>query len=164
MGGKAAEVDLNMVRILELCRDVELYFAEIYKYYAEIFKENSDIAKMWGKTSAEEEAHANQFILAIKLRKQGIIDAVTIDHYIATNTLHLVKSVYESVRQSQPSIEDALRSSIKLEEKLAEFHIAYMANFPDENLRKLFSAMMKADNQHLARLKEMHEKVIANMI
>jgi rubrerythrin len=157
-------VTMDIVRILEVCRDVELYCAEIYSYYAGAYEGKPELAKMWGRTAAEEETHANQFVLAIKLRKQGVISAVNIDQYVAENTLHLVKSIYENVRSSTPSMEDALRSSIKLEEKLAEFHLTYMANFPDENMRKLFTAMMKADNHHLERLKQMHERVIAHQI
>ncbi len=151
---------IDIVRILELCRDIEVYCSEMYRYYAEIFADNDDISRMWTKTAAEEENHANQFVMAINLRKQGMVESTTVDVFRAETTLNAVKSIYDGVRQCKPSLIDALRSAIKLEKKLEEFHMTTVALFTDESYKKLFTAMMKADHQHLANIESAYQKAL----
>lgn len=153
--------NMDIVRILELCRDVELYCGEIYRFYSEVFSDDPEVAALWEKTANEEDNHANQFVMAIKLRKQGIIESLNIDHFLANNTLNVIKMVYDGIRECRPTLSDALRSAIKMEEKLAEFHLSYMANFSDLSHKLLFESMMKADNQHIGRLKDMYKRVLA---
>jgi rubrerythrin len=152
------KADLEILRTLELCRDIELYNAELYRYYAEIFQcSDPELSAMWQKTADEEDNHANQFVLAIKLRKQNLILHVGIDSFRATTTLNFVKSIFDGVRKNKPSAVDALRSAIKLEMQLEGLHMDSIAFFNDETHRKLFEAMMKADNAHLERIQEAYK-------
>ncbi len=160
MERRVRSVDLTVVRVLELCRDVELYTSEMYNFFAELFKNDHTAAALWKKTAQEEDAHANQFALAISMRKDGLIETVNIDLFKAETTLNLVKSIYDSVRKNPPTLIDTLRSAIKLENKLADFHMESVANFTDPSFKEMFSAMMKADKDHVRALQEAYDTTI----
>lgn len=152
----------DVLRILEICREIEVCMAELYHYYAEIFSDTPGMSKLWEKTAREEENHANQFALAITLRRQGVVQAVNTDLFTAETILNKLKSIYATVKQARPTIADALRSAIKLEEKLAAYHMSSLALFQDESYRKLFEAMMKNDQGHIVSLERAFKTVIEN--
>ena len=154
------KLNLDNVQILAICRDIELCCAEIYNYYAGLFTHNSEISDLWKKTANEEENHAKQFALAITLHKKGIIENTSIDSDTAETTLKNIKIIYEGVKRNQPSLTDALKISIKLEEKLSDFHTSAVANFVDESFKNMFIAMMKADNYHLGKLQNAYSKIL----
>jgi rubrerythrin len=160
MGEKPVGTSMGVVRILEICRDIESYNAELYRYYGEIFSDNPEIAVLWKMTAMEEENHANQFVMAINLRKQGVVDSVNIDLYTAESTLEKVKSIYDGVRKTRPHILDAFRSAVALEEKLESFHMETVALFQDGTFKNLFTAMMKADKGHIAKLEAAYQKLL----
>lgn len=161
MSGSIGNASVELVRIMEICRDIEIWCAELYKFYADLFKDNPEISDLWKKTANEEENHANQFTLAIKLRRQGAIDSVIMDPFKAETALNVIKSIYEGVRHTKPSLEDALRSAIKLEHKLSEFHSVAVTSFSDESFKKTFMAMMKADDYHIDKLQTAYEKLLS---
>jgi rubrerythrin len=148
-----------VVRILELCRDIELNIAEIYLFFSAIFSENAEITALWLKTYNEEINHSNQFMLAINMRKENIIEGVNIDLYTAQSVLKMVQSIYDSVRKNRPTVADALRSAIKLEEKLADLHMQTVSKFTDDSFKSMFTAMMLADQNHVESLREAYRKI-----
>jgi len=152
--------NLDIVQILEICRDIELCCAEIYNYYADLFMHTSEISDLWKKTANEEENHANQFSLAITLHKKGVIENTSIDSDKAETTLKNIKIIYEGVKRNKPRLTDALRIAIQLEEKLSDFHTTAVANFVDESFKNMFTAMMKADNYHLDKLQKAYSKIL----
>ena len=152
---------VDIIRILETCRDVEVYTSELYYYYAECFIDTPDISKLWKRTALEEEDHAKQFVLAINLRKQDIVHAVSIDQGTAETVLNKLKSLYETVKQSRPTIADALRMAIELEEELAEYHMSALATFKEKSHKMLFEAMMNNDNGHVLELKKAYKDILS---
>jgi rubrerythrin len=156
MDNDAVAVNTKTIRVLEICRDVELANAELYKYFAEIFNSQQELAELWRKTAREEENHALQFVLAINLCGEEMIDSLAVDDSVAKNMLHIVKSLSDEARKNKTSMLDALRTAIKLEENLATFHMTTAVNFVAESHKKLFAAMMKADKNHLADLREFY--------
>src|SRR6185369_5625680 len=158
----ASGTGVDVVRILEICRDVEVYVSELYYYFEESFSDIPDMSRLWKKTAMEEENHAKQFVLAINLRKQDLVHSVSIDLDGAEAVLNKVKSVYETVRQSKPAIADALRMAIELEEELAEYHLSVLARFQDKSHKMLFEAMMNHDNGHALELIKAYQNVMAS--
>ena len=161
MNNDAGKVDPEMISVLEICRDVELSCAKLYRYFAEIFSSHQEMAELWRKTVREEENHARQFVLAIKLCDEQIIDTLSLDGSTAKNMLNVVKSMHDEARKNKPSILDSLRTAIKLEEDLALFHMTTAANFVAESHKKLFSAMMNADKNHVEELREFYQRQLA---
>jgi rubrerythrin len=161
MDNDAGKVDTEMIRVLEICRDIELSCAKLYRYFAEIFSSHQEMAELWRKTVKEEENHARQFVLAIKLCNEQIIDTLSLDGSTAKNMLSVVKSMHDEARKNKPSMLDSLRTAIKLEEDLAAFHMTTVANFVGESHKKLFSAMMSADKGHVEELREFYQRQLA---
>lgn len=162
MDETASGTSVDLVRILELCRDVEVYVSELYYFFEESFHDIPDMARLWKKTALEEENHARQFVLAINLRKQDLVHDVNIDQESAEAVLNKVKLLYETMRRSKPEITDALCMAIDLEEELAGYHMSVLASFQDKSHRMLFEAMMNHDNGHALELKKAYENVLAS--
>lgn len=161
MDNDAGKVNTEMIRVLEICRDVELSCAKLYRYFAEIFSSHQEMAELWSKTVREEENHARQFVLAIRLCEEQIIETLSIDGRTAKNMLNIVKSLHDEARKNKPSLLDSLRTAIKLEEDLAAFHMTTAVNFAEGNHKKLFSAMMNADKDHVEELREFYQRQLA---
>lgn len=159
MDNDAVKVDMEMIGVLGICRDVELACAKLYKNFAEIFSSHPEMAELWRKTAREEENHALQFVLAINLcREEMIVDSLSMDGSTAKNMRNIVKSMGDEARNNKPGMLDSLRTAIKLEEDLATFHMTTAVNFVEESHKKLFSAMMKADRKHLEELQEFYAR------
>jgi rubrerythrin len=153
---------VEVLIILELCRDIENQSAELYHYFEGIFSDSPIISELWKKTALEEENHSNQFVLAINLRRQGLVQSVSLDQNTAETMLYKVKSLFEEVRRNKPGIADSLRLAIELEEELSEYHLSTMALFQEESHRKLFEAMMKNDHDHVVDLKKTYQNFMVN--
>lgn len=160
MSANSSKVSLDLVKVLEICRDVELANAALYHYFAEIFSSDAEVAALWSKTAGEEENHAKQFVLGIKMRKDQIVDSLSIDGTKAKDMLDFVKSLSAEVRNSPPDKVEALRIAINLEERLAGFHMTTVSGFTDNNLKQLFAAMMKTDDHHVEKLHEMQRRLL----
>lgn len=156
----SAKIDGEIVKVLEICRDIELTSAELYEYFAKIFSDHEEMAALWDKTAQEEENHAKQFILAISMRRDQIVDALFIDSSTAENTLSFVKAIYDVVRVNKPSMLEALSSAITLEVNLSKFHMTTAVHFVEKSQRQLFAAMMKADKNHIEALREFHQRLL----
>lgn len=159
MGVDDIKIDMEIVRVLELCREIEAGSAELYRYYAEIFSSHQELAELWRKTALEEDNHARQFVLAINLQSQQVINASFIDGFTAKKTLDMVKSIYDGVRNKKPSMIDALNLAIQLDEALVAFHLTSAVHFIEEGHKKLFSALMKDDHRHVEALREFYQRL-----
>lgn len=160
MAADSVKTNMEIVKVLEICRDVELANAALYHYFAEIFSSDKDVAALWHKTALEEENHAKQFVLGINMRKEQIVESLSIDGSKAADMLHFVKSLSAQVRSSPPDKVAALRIAINLEERLAGFHMTTVSSFTDNNLKSLFAALMKTDDRHVEKLHEMHQRLL----
>ncbi len=152
--------NLEVVKVLEICRDIELANAQLYDYFTEIFSDHQALSALWYKTAREEENHARQFVLAINMRREQIVDTLIIDNSTAENTLSFVRSITAVMRENRPTILDALNSAITLEVNLCKFHMTTVGHFVEESHKKLFSAMMKADKKHIEALREFHQRLL----
>jgi rubrerythrin len=159
MGIDAGKNSADIVKVLELCRDVEAASAELYKYFAEIYSDHPELAALWRKTAKEEEDHAKQFVLALKMRREPFIDAIVIDGSKAENALKIVRSLNDMARKSPPGMLEALRAAIKLEKGLADFHMSTAVHFVQENQKQLFLALMRADNEHVEALEKFYQRL-----
>ena len=87
------------------------------------------------------------------------VDDVTIEEAKAHQMLQAVTSVFESAKAKAPSQADTLRLAIQLEEKLAAFHLEFIAHFSDEECGKMFKSMMNSDKYHIKRLTAAYQKL-----
>jgi len=144
-------------RLLEKCREIELLCKELYEYFAELYADDHEAARLWKKTADEEQNHAEQFTMALRLFR-GIPCLVTVDTQRVDSIISQLKTVIEKVKHDPPGLQDALCSAIKLENYLTEFHLGCVALFVDKSLNDLFSAMMASDDEHIASLQAAYDR------
>ncbi|NTV48227.1 MAG: hypothetical protein HGB32_05645 [Geobacteraceae bacterium] len=145
--------------LLEKCREIELLCKELYDYFTELYSDDEDAVRLWSKTAAEEENHAAQFTMALRLINDLpciiLVDAARVESVILQ-----FRGLIEKVKSAPPKFVDALGSSIKLEKYLAEFHLGCVAMFEDDSYRKMFNAMMSSDNEHVESLQAAYDKLM----
>ena len=156
------ESNRDVAQILDLCEQIERCNADIYRVFANLFNSDPEMAQLWNKTANEEENHALQFSLAKKLRNLKAVEDTTIDLTIAKNVLSFVKDLRTEFTGKDLSQIEAVLAALELEEKLAEFHACSVAIFVDNSFKKLFTAMLKADRQHIESIHKYHNRLMAN--
>lgn len=152
-------LSVEELKLLDTCRDIELVGGDIYLYFAEFFAEFPSYSALWEKTAKEEKNHAAQFELAMKMKK-GLVESITLDPLKAENALAVARSIHAAVRQHPPTLEDALRTSIKLELHLSEFHMGCVAVFKEGSFGAMFKAMMDADDKHVKSLQDAYQEYL----
>ena len=75
----------------------------------------------------------------------------------ATKLLTKMQSIYDAIQTSPPIINEAFRFAIKMEYALVKYHMNAIAAFEDESIARLFSAMMKCDQNHIAMLEKAYK-------
>ncbi|MEI6213473.1 MAG: hypothetical protein WCP10_05140 [Desulfuromonadales bacterium] len=144
--------------LLEKCREIEFLSRDLYTFFAEIYEDDFEASRLWRKTALEEQNHADQFSLALKMKK-SLSCLVAVDERMLESVLSQLRSVIELVRDQPPTHLEALDLSIKLEKYLNEFHIHCVAAFEDESYKKMFQAMMSSDQEHIATLQRAFEEL-----
>ena len=152
---KPAQPDATkeVLNVLQGCHDLELLAARIYQRFEDAHKGTPDIAALWHKTAAEEESHAQQIALAMRMRKDLVVGTKA-DRTKVFEILAFARSVLIEVTAKPPSIAEALRKAIELETRFQTFHLDEVAVFADEGQRALFRAMQAADKAHVGALKK----------
>ena len=145
------KLKLSDVNILQICCKLEETCAEMYHYFAQLYVESPDARELWTKTAQEEESHAEQFRLAYRLHGSGM-KALKIDEVSAQKLLTNIQSIFELVKKFPPTLKDALRYAIRMENSMAEYHMNTIVEFEDENLARLFTSMIKNDQEHIQML------------
>jgi rubrerythrin len=144
--------------LLEKCKEIELLCKDLYTLFAELFAGNDDIAQLWQKTANEEQNHAEQFTMAIRLKK-GLSCQVIADSKRVESMLLNMRTLIEKVKLHPPKLLEALSSAIKLENHLSEFHLGCVVIFEDTNCKNLFTAMMNSDQEHISSLQAAYENL-----
>lgn len=150
-------LSMGELRVLDICREIELLNEQLYRHFAVLFSEDQELAALWRKTANEEANHALQFEFASKTKKE-MLEAVVMDIQTAANTLKYVHTVFELAKKSPPTVAEALQLSVKLEERLSRLHLECVAVFTEESHKSLFMSMMANDNCHMESLLAAREK------
>jgi hypothetical protein len=156
----AVGISFNDQALLEKCRTVELLNKELYTRFAENYLDNPEAVYLWRITASEEENHAEQFTLALKLKK-GLLLQSTISLETADKLIARLTNVIETLPARSLSLADALDFAIKLEQYLEKFHLSCIATFKDPSFESLFKAMMASDQGHIASIEAFHKKMTA---
>ena len=142
---------------LEKCREIELLCKELYEYFSVLYAGDEEAVRLWRKTADEEQNHADQFTLALKLKKD-LSCQVNIEPEKVESVISQLRSVIEKVRSTPPIFQDALLASIKLEKYIADLHINCVVVYEDKQCKSMFDAMMASDHEHIASLQVAYDK------
>jgi len=162
--GKSADITTSIMDgtqdVLEVCQSIKLMCAEIHHYFAELFKDDRPTLLFWKRTAMEEENNAKEFALIAKLRRQNVIHSLRIDLVDAEIALIYLRTLLERMKDNPPSHEEALRTSIKLEEKITTYHLNNIVEFSDPSFRKLFAAALLADQDRIIIFRKAYDQLI----
>lgn len=145
-----AETPADADHLLEVCRRIEFTLASLYRFLSDLYGDTLDIAAVFLKTANEEENHALQFQLALKL--PNVIAHPTVAVGTEDYLLRDVLNLDAKVRRTLPPPVDALRTAVDLETRLAAYHMDSIGVFHHPRLQEMFKAMMAADKQHVETL------------
>ena len=162
--GKTADITTSIMEgsqdVLEVCQSIKLMSAEIHHYFAELFKDDRPTLLFWKRTAMEEENNAKEFALIAKLRRQNVINSLRIDLVDAEIALLYLRTHLDRIKENPPSPEEALRTSVKLEEKITPYHLNNIVEFADPSFRKLFAAAVLADQDRIIILRKAYDQLI----
>ena len=147
------KLSLEHLNFLDRCVGFELKLAELYHHFEAIFADDRSLSRLWKKTAREEENHAQQFNLAVRLQGVGML-RLTTDVSKAAANLQGLETFLGKILEATPSREDALDLAIRLEEQLVLLHMSSIVLFEDQQLKKLFHAMMQHDQGHISTLRD----------
>lgn len=144
------ETSADADHLLEVCRRIEFTLGSLYRFLSELYVDMHDLAAVFLKTANEEQNHALQFELALKL--PNLILHPTVNVGGADRLLKDVLDFDVKVRQTLPRPADALRAAVEMENRLAAYHMDTIGEFRHPRTQEMFKAMMAADKQHVGRL------------
>jgi len=156
-------VDIRTSKILNLCLDIEQACADIYLFYMDRFKDNPTMHTLWHKTAHEEINHANSIKLALGCRDMDCREKNRDIHRYESAKVRVLE-ILNHVRSTPPTIEDALRSTIRLEKKLNEFHVSCVLDFEDPSAKKLFQSLLDGDKGHIEALEDAYRNLVIDRI
>jgi rubrerythrin len=143
--------------VLTACRDMEASMAELYETLAKVHTDVPYMAKVWNKTANEERNHAAQFTLALDIGSDAV-ESVRVDLSVIERTQRAVELLRKECVTHPPTVEQALRATIAFEEALINLHADKIPIFAQDAHKKLFSAMLGADREHVNRLRRTLEQ------
>lgn len=147
--------------LLDICRDIEGHFAELYHFYSNHFRDNEVISRMWKKTAMEEENHQHQFAMARRMMS-NIKCTANVDIDTAVDVRDNVAKLVANAIKRPPELLNALKRSIELEEKLSTFHAGTVVNFTDPCIKDMFSAMLGFDKEHIETMRRHYLAISQN--
>jgi rubrerythrin len=158
---KVIKLNIESLSLLELCANIEMKCAEVYRYFAEFFADVPELSALWRKTANEEDDHAEQFKLAGRLWGAGMQN-IKADHLKIQLIIEKLNVLLPSLKKSNPTPKQALMFAIQMEEKLAEYHMSTLIDFADTNVLNLFKTMAKNDVGHIEMLQNALKEITAN--
>ncbi|MDD2310319.1 MAG: hypothetical protein PHH91_12130 [Desulfuromonadaceae bacterium] len=151
-------ISLKDQTILEKCREIELLSRDLYTCFAGTYVDSAEAIRLWHKTAREEQNHADQFTLALKLRK-GLQLHAEISQEKADDIIQKLQGTIAKVTLTPLPLMMALRFAVRLEHLLTELHLSCIAEFSDPSFQSLFNAMMSSDQEHVASLEAFLKKI-----
>jgi len=157
LGGKAntmaSKQQLETLNTLHKCAEIEEILGKMYDIFAIAFWETPRISHVFEKTAGEERNHEYQIRLAIRSFASAI-GSMVLTSEETDKHLSMARETFEELRNSFPSIEEALELSIRLEATFSQFHMDTAARFTEQECVKLFKAMMAADESHVSAMEQ----------
>jgi len=146
------QLDDEALRVIELCRAIELAMAGLYETLAELHARDGRAARLWRKTAREEHNHAAQLSLLLEAMSE-CIEVPTGDAAALAALALAIETTIEEIRLHPPTVREALGFAIDFEEWMDRAHAHQAVTFSEPRCHQMFLAMMAADRGHVASLR-----------
>jgi rubrerythrin len=141
------------LNILDTCQHIHKHAEEFYQYLAEIHHEHREIARMWSLIAIDKCNHSDTFKMVTRMKGEGVKD-ITVSAELATNILNKMKTIPKAKSNKPPSVLDALRFTVKLEENLNSVHFSRVVKFVSEQDTALMASSLKSSSSILHMMTE----------
>ena len=148
-----------MQRLLKLCEEIEQTVAEIYRYWQSVFVNDASLSALWGKMADDELDHVRQVQLAKRVVSDSVFENSNVSIDSLEKTLARARQLLKDVQTRELSSEIALKAAIKIEEEFSKAHLLNATNVVDESMKGMFKSLARADEQHVATLRNYCESV-----
>ena len=153
---------MNMQRLLRLCEDIERVVSQVYRHWQEVFNDDPALSALWAKLADDELDHVRQVQLAGRVANEEVFEGVNISQDSLEKALAKARQLLKDVQERQISAEVALKAAIRIEEEFSKAHLMNATNISDESMKAMFKSLARADELHLATLKNYCDSVLAN--
>jgi len=142
---------IKMYSFMDTCYEIESSCAEMYFLFAKQFTADVKISRLWNKTAMEEEYHALHVQMAKKMVTS--INWVCLESWRnATAALDMVKQFSCSVRESPPTLRDAMLMALSCEYRMESLHMQNAILVEDKCSNSMFKVLIEADHGHIVML------------
>lgn len=142
--------DIRILGFLDACEQIERVAADLYHFYADHFVSDREISQLFRKTALEEENHVRMVQMAKRMVDQ--IRGVNVDTRLGQAAATFITNHFEDVKKFPPALDQALQSSIRFEDKMSIFHSDNALLFTSNEVREIFTSLMKNDQEHVESL------------
>ena len=144
---------MKILTVLGAIFKIEMAAGELYRWLSEVLADDKEAASLFFRMSMQEQSHANLINYARRLinLNPGDFGDVSID----LNTVNALLDELVSFRRSNltPTVEQALRFAISIEENAAERVHRSMVIDSNPMLHNIINSLAKADDEHTRGLK-----------
>ena len=144
---------LEGLATLDTCYDIFKCAENVYQYLASVHTSHTEIARMWGELAVDKCNHADTFRMAARLKGQGV-RKIHDSAGTVQKTLVTMKSISLERSGQIPTVESALRFSLKMEELLAQVHFHVIVEFNNQQDGRLLTSSLQPSNSLLHMLTE----------
>ncbi len=146
---------MNIEAVLRPLADLERSVAELYEWYSDLFASDPEASRAFSRMAIEEQGHARLVEYQRKLVRNDASLSVDV-----TMDLDGINGVLETVRSLRaaappPTLEQAIRASLSIEERSAESHDRNALKLAVPRVALLLAALGSEDRLHDGRLREL---------
>jgi rubrerythrin len=138
------KIPLEKLKVLDTCQHIFKHAESFYQYLADVHQEHREVARMWGLFAIDKCNHSDTFKMASRLKGEGISE-VCISAEMATNILTKMKSIPTGNGSNPPSIVEALRFAISMEERLNSVYFRHVVKLCNEQDKDLLASSLKSN-------------------
>ena len=131
------------LKVLDICQQIQKLAEAFYLHLAEIHREEREIARIWGLLAVDKCNHSDTFKMASRLKGAGISE-IYISAETAADLLSKMKTIADGMQLHPPSVVDALRFAIKMEESLHGVDFRHAVKFMSEQDMVLMTSPLKS--------------------
>ncbi len=146
-----------IIKVLDNIEKLETKMADLYKWFRTIFKEDAEAFALFDRMNLDEIAHVN----LVKYYRRVISKNIKLfgDISLDIESLKVTLARVESIRPGpHPSLEEAVKTAIDLENNAAEFHAIVAVKSADSGISLLLNNLNAFDSTHCGVLEEFAER------
>jgi rubrerythrin len=142
-----------MKAILQTCIAVEERVGDIYAELVKHPEADEELQEIWQEMADDEARHAHRIRLVADRLEMAGVSEVGISADEVQGLLDRAGEVLLEAQEGRLSLEEAIYTSVELEDEFMKAHLAYGNLNSQPDLQTMFKSLAEEDRKHTARLK-----------